>query len=100
MVPMPPVFRPLSPSSARLWSMLDTMGTTVLPSVKLSTETSGPVRNSSMTIRLPDAPNCLSSMMLFTAASAAASSSQISTPLPSARPSALTTSGYFRLART
>ena len=35
------------------------MGYTVLPSVKASTETSGPVRNSSTTTRLPDAPNCL-----------------------------------------
>ena len=85
---MPPVFRPLSPSSARLWSMLDAIGTIVLPSVKHSTETSGPVRNSSITTRLPDAPNLPHRMISSTAASAAASSSQISTPLPSARPSA------------
>ncbi len=63
MVPMPPVFRPVSWSLARLWSMLETMGLTTLPSVKLSTLTSGPVRNSSTTTWLPDAPNFLSSMI-------------------------------------
>ena len=39
------------------------MGTTVLPSVKARTETSGPVRNSSMTTRLPLSPKTLSSIM-------------------------------------
>ena len=38
------------------------MGLTTLPSVKLSTLTSGPVRNSSTTTWLPEAPNFLSSM--------------------------------------
>src|SRR5699024_4243052 len=63
MVPMPPVFRPVSPSPARLWSMLDTMGLTVLPSVKASTDTSGPWRNSSTTTRLPLSPKRLSTIM-------------------------------------
>ena len=46
-VPMPPVLRPVSPSPARLWSMEETMGRMAVPSVKASTLTSGPVRNSS-----------------------------------------------------
>jgi hypothetical protein len=80
--------------------MLDTIGLSVTPSVKLSTETSGPVRNSSTTTRLPEAPNFLSHMISCTAASASASFWQISTPLPSARPSALMTVGYRFCART
>jgi len=92
---MPPVFRPVSWSLARLWSMLDTMGLTTLPSVKLSTLTSGPVRNSSTTTWLPEAPNFLSSMISFTPSAACCSFSQISTPLPRARPSALMTTGYL-----
>ena len=47
--------------------MEETMGITVLPSVKLRTETSGPVRNSSMTILSPEAPKTLSSIMERTA---------------------------------
>ena len=50
---MPPVLGPLSPSSARLWSMEETIGTSASPSVKLSTETSGPSIYSSMTTRAP-----------------------------------------------
>src|SRR5699024_157220 len=41
-VPIPPVLRPLSPSSARLWSHEVIIGTIVLPSVKESTDTSSP----------------------------------------------------------
>ena len=75
------------------------MGLTTLPSVKLRTLTSGPVRNSSTTTWLPDAPNFLSSMISFRPSSAWASSSQIRTPLPSARPSALMTTGHLPWAR-
>ena len=73
--------------------MLLTMGTMALPSVKASTLTSGPVRNSSTTIWLPAAPKARSSMMVRTPSRAAARSLQISTPLPSARPSAFSTMG-------
>ena len=71
--------------------MLDTMGTTVSPSVNESTETSGPVRNSSMTTRLPLAPNFPSSIISRTALFASALLPAMMTPLPSASPSALTT---------
>ena len=79
--------------------MLDTMGLMVLPSVKASTETSGPVRNSSMTTDLPDAPNFSSFIMEDTASIASSRVLQISTPLPSARPSALTTMGMSAVCR-
>ena len=69
------------------------MGFTVLPSVNASTDTSGPVRNSSITTRLPDMPKRLWIIMARTASAASCRLWQISTPLPSARPSALTTSG-------
>ena len=92
-MPIPPVFSPWSLSSARLWSMEDAMGTTVSPSVKDSTDTSGPVRNSSMTTVAPLSPNARSSIMERTAARAASRVSQINTPFPRARPSALTTAG-------
>ena len=73
--------------------MLETMGFNVSPSAKASTLTSGPVRNSSTTTRVPDAPNFFSSIISCRAVSASASFWQISTPLPSARPSALMTTG-------
>ena len=38
------------------------MGLTVTPSVKQRMETSGPVRNSSITTRSPEAPKTLSSI--------------------------------------
>ena len=79
--------------------MLDTMGLITLPSVKASTLTYGPVRNSSMTTRAPDAPNLASFIMEPTASTADALSGQISTPLPRARPSAFTTMGYAAFYR-
>ena len=75
------------------------MGTMLLPSVKARTLASGPVRNSSMTISLPESPKALSSMMDLTAASASARFWGISTPLPRARPSALTTMGKAAASR-
>ena len=69
------------------------MGLTHVPSVKASTETSGPVRNSSMTTLAPLSPKIRSSMMERTASRALSLVSQMSTPLPRARPSALTTAG-------
>ena len=69
------------------------MGTTVSPSVKDRTDTSGPVRNSSMTTVAPLSPKSRSSIIERTASRAASRVSQISTPLPRASPSALTTAG-------
>ena len=69
------------------------MGHTVCPSVKASTDTSGPVRKLSMTTRLPESPKTLSSIMSRMAARASSRFWQISTPLPRARPSALMTWG-------
>ena len=65
---MPPVLGPRSPSSALLWSMALTMGTTVLPSAKASTDTSGPSSISSMRMRAPLSPNTRSPIMACTAA--------------------------------
>ena len=98
-VPIPPVLRPLSPSSARLWSHEVIIGTIVLPSVKESTDTSSPgvyLRpriHSSITILLPAEPKALSSIMLFKPSSASSSVLHTSTPLPRARPSAFKTMG-------
>ena len=78
------------------------MGTTTLPSVKERTETSGPVRNSSMTMWLPLSPKTLSSMQARTASSASCRVMATVTPLPKAKPSALTTVGMgavFRYSR-
>ena len=69
------------------------MGTMVLPSVKASTVTSGPVMHSSMTTLAPAAPKALFSIMLTTAALASSKVWATTTPLPSARPSHLTTMG-------
>ena len=96
---MPPVFSPVSLSPERLWSMEEIMGITHSPSVKESTETSGPSRNSSMTILSPLLPNFLSSMISLTAASASDKSWAMMTPFPSARPSALTTVGMGAVCR-
>ena len=57
----------------------------------MKNETSGPVRHSSRTTRAPASPNARSSMAARMAASAAAASGATTTPLPAARPSALTT---------
>ena len=96
---MPPVFSPLSPSSARLWSMEETIGTTIFPSVKERTDTSGPVRNSSMTMLLPLSPKIFSSIMETTASFASSLVSAMITPFPSARPSALITVGIGQVSR-
>ena len=75
------------------------MGTTVSPSVKDRTETSGPVRNSSITTRLPLWPNMPSSIMETTACLASSRVWAMMTPLPRARPSALTTMGISAVSR-
>ena len=69
------------------------MGTMVSPSVKERTDTSGPVRYSSTTTRLPLSPNTFSSIMERTASIASARVTAMTTPLPRARPSAFTTTG-------
>ena len=79
--------------------MEDTIGTMVLPSVKESTDTSGPVRYCSMTIRSPLLPNAPSSIMALTAACASDRVSAMMTPLPSASPSALITVGKDTVSR-
>ena len=96
---MPPVLRPSSLSRAFLWSMEETIGTTTLPSVKLRTETSGPVRNSSMTTLEPEAPNLPSSIISLTASIASSLVCAMITPLPRARPSALMTVGMGAVSR-
>ena len=74
------------------------MGTTVFPSVKASTDTSGPVKNSSTTTVSPLWPNLPSHMAARTASAAASRVSAMTTPLPRARPSAFTTVGRGQLA--
>ena len=73
--------------------MEETIGTTVFPSVNDKTETSGPVKNSSMTIFAPLSPKTLSCIMDLTASFASSRVMQMITPFPNARPSALTTVG-------
>ena len=90
-VPIPPVFGPLSPSSARLWSCTEAMGTTREPSEKTRKETSSPSRNSSITTLAPAEPNFFSAMICSTTAFASAAFSTTTVPLPAARPSAFTT---------
>ena len=75
------------------------MGTTVFPSVKARTETSGPSRYSSITILSPLLPNLWSRIISTTAAFASARVFAMITPLPSARPSALTTVGTGAVSR-
>ena len=75
------------------------MGTTVSPSVNESTETSGPVKNSSITIFSPLLPKTLSSIISRTARFASSRVSAIITPLPSAKPSALITAGSGAVSR-
>ncbi len=75
------------------------MGTSVSPSVKARTDTSGPVRNSSMTTRSPLRPNFLSTIMASMAAAASSLLWAMMTPLPRASPSALMTMGISQLSR-
>ena len=91
--PIPPVFGPVSPSPAALWSCDDASGTTSLPPTTQMKLASSPARNSSITIRRPASPNARPQSMSSTAASASACDCATTTPLPAASPSALTTSG-------
>src|SRR5712671_3905311 len=91
--PMPPVFGPLSSSNTALWSRAGSNGTIVWPSVKVVTDSSWPTRNSSSTIVLPAAPNRPFSRQSVTATCAWSLLFATVTPLPAARPDALTTIG-------
>ena len=71
----------------------------VSPSTNERTETSRPVINSSMTILSPAEPNCLSSIRVLTPSLASSLVLQISTPFPSASPSAFKTVGYSAVSR-
>ena len=91
--PMPPVLRPWSPSSARLWSCAPGMQTAVVPSQKASTEHSGPYKHSSTTHWSPADPKTLSTITFFSASTVSSLVVGMSTPLPPARPLHLTTTG-------
>ena len=85
---MPPVLGPRSPSKTRLKSCAGCSGTTVSPSVRQNSETSGPSRNSSTTTRPPAFDRHSRAC-----SSASVRSSVTTTPLPAARPSSFTTYG-------
>ena len=89
---MPPVFGPWSPSKARLWSCAVASGSACSPSHSTKNEASSPCMNSSTTTSAPASPKPPPNIM-STAASASASVIATTTPLPAARPSALTTIG-------
>ena len=89
--PMPPVFGPVSPSPIRLKSRAGASGSAVSPSQIASSDNSSPSRNSSTTTGVSPKRRAIS--ISSSAARASASSAAITTPLPAARPSALTTTG-------
>ena len=91
--PMPPVFKPVSFSPTRLWSWLVAIGSTFLPSTMTIKLASSPSRNSSITTRLPALPKALPESISRTASSASCNVIATITPLPAAKPSALTTIG-------
>ena len=68
----------------------------VSPSVKHNKEHSKPFKNSSITSFEPALFKAPSNMNSFKVFKAISSSSQITTPLPAAKPSALITSGYVK----
>ena len=91
--PIPPVLGPVSPSPTRLWSWLVAIGSAVRPSTIEMKLASSPSRNSSITTRAPASPKALPESMSRTASSASCRVIATITPLPAARPSALTTIG-------
>ncbi len=94
---MPPVLGPASPSPSRLWSCEVASGSTCSPSTITMKLASSPSRNSSTTTVSPAAPK-LPANMPSTVAMASSAVPAMITPLPAARPSALTTIG-MRWAR-
>ena len=93
-MPIPPVFRPVSPSFTFLWSFALTIGIIVSLSTKASIDVSIPLRNSSITIFSPAVPNFLSFIISFSVFIASSLFSEIITPFPAAKPSAFITTGY------
>ena len=86
------MFGPLSFSLRRLWSCAVGSNTYFFPSHSAKTETSGPWIFSSKTTTFPELPNF--PLKIDSAASKHSSfESGIKTPLPEAKPSALTTNG-------
>ncbi len=69
---MPPVLGPASPSSRRLWSWLEAMGSTCVPSHMTMKLASSPSRNSSITISSPASPKRPASMDSAAATASAA----------------------------
>mmetsp|Transcript_1456 Transcript_1456/g.3695 ORF Transcript_1456/g.3695 Transcript_1456/m.3695 type:complete len:353 (+) Transcript_1456:511-1569(+) len=102
--PMPPVFGPWSLSKIRLWSCAGGSTAKVLPSQHAKTEHSTPVISSSRTISLPASPMVPFSRKSRTACFASSRLDGTMTPLPAAKPLALTTtmkgasSTYFSAA--
>ena len=95
---MPPVFGPVSPSKAALWSCVGGSGTMVRPDTRARMLSSSPSSRFSITTCRPASrPNSSRTMMRSMAASASSFVEQTTTPLPAARPSALTTTGYSRV---
>ena len=95
---MPPVLGPVSPSPTRLWSCAVASGSAVSPSTRAKKLASSPGRNCSITISSPAAPNRCSASISRAAARASSRVWAITTPLPAASPSALTTTGSGRVA--
>ena len=93
---MPPVLGPVSPAPTRLWSWALPNARTVRPSERAKKLTSCPSKNSSTTMDAPDAPNAPSHSAARAAESASSTVVATTTPLPAARPSALTTIGAPR----
>src|SRR5918992_917412 len=96
--PMPPVLGPVSPSRSRLWSWLVASASTCVPSLTTMKLASSPSRNCSITRRVPAAPRLLCVIIWSIAACASGTLAATTTPLPAARPSALTTIGAPRWA--
>src|SRR5881394_1194927 len=89
---MPPVLGPRSPSSRRLWSWQLASGRLCVPSAMTMKLASSPGRNSSITTSRPASPNWPANIACA-AVRASSMEGAITTPLPAARPLALTTSG-------
>ncbi len=96
--PMPPVLGPVSPSARRLWSCDEASGSTLRPSTSTMKLASSPARKSSTTTRAPASPIEWPTSIASIASVASATVVATTTPLPAARPSALTTIGAPRAA--
>src|SRR5271165_4363662 len=96
---MPPVFGPWSLSRTRLWSCDATSGTTRSPSLSTRNESSSPLRHSSNTTRVPASPSILPLSMSSAVRCASSLVCAMTTPLPAASPSALTTIGVWKSFR-